>query len=347
MEETSMHSKLIVALVVGLCVFALTMPVQAQSWTQDDIPWLAETDIPTGLTPAGYANYTVATDSFQIGAGGADIWGTADECHYLYLQVSGDFWMQATVEHDDDNVNDWEKAGVDVRATLEQGSPHAMCIICQACRDSEPHIVAQERVDADGDSQRFDGRPDGTDPAVNSRFPNTGPAIVRVERVGQTIYVGADNLEGINQLPQWYGADRPNIPDTCYVGLIMTSHSSGNLAEATISNVTTSVSAGPPPAPTNFQAVFSQGATTLTWDDVGGDGYSIERGTTTTAFTEIGTSISPQYVDSGPTGGFAGGTDYYYRVRGFVGAEYGDYSEVRMITTPTGSLRAKDWPKYD
>jgi len=220
----------------------------SDGWENDDIPWAADIDIPTGLQPEGRADYFACDDSYLLWGDGSDIWDNADGFHFLYLWVLGDFAIQSEVEMLPPSVNNWEKGGVMVRANLTPGSPHVMLIICSACRNSEPHIVAQERVDQDGGSQRFDNRPDsqsdGTvNPNENSRIPNTGTAVVSIARFGQTISVGADNLTEATyphySLFPWYSADRPNIPTDrpVAVGLVYTSHSGGVMDKVRFSNV--------------------------------------------------------------------------------------------------------------
>jgi hypothetical protein len=64
----------------------------------------------------------------HMGAGGADIWGNADQFRFAYKQLSGDGSIVARV---DSMVaaNAWTKVGVMIRENLEAGSRHAMVAV--------------------------------------------------------------------------------------------------------------------------------------------------------------------------------------------------------------------------
>jgi len=55
---------------------------------------------------------------------GADIWGTADEFHYVWTHMTGDFQVEARVDSED-AVNAWTKAGIMIRETEDPGARHA------------------------------------------------------------------------------------------------------------------------------------------------------------------------------------------------------------------------------
>lgn len=69
-----------------------------------------------------------ADGSITMGAGGADIWGNADQFRFAYKQLSGDGSIIARV---DSMVaaNAWTKVGVTIRENLEAGSRHAMVAV--------------------------------------------------------------------------------------------------------------------------------------------------------------------------------------------------------------------------
>ena len=58
-----------------------------------------------------------------IEANGADIWGSADGCRYVYQEVSGDFEISARVVSLE-RANEWSKAGLMARQSLDANSPH-------------------------------------------------------------------------------------------------------------------------------------------------------------------------------------------------------------------------------
>jgi len=59
---------------------------------------------------------------------GADVWGTADEFRFAYMQLSGNGSITARVDYVM-NTSLWAKAGVMIRESLDAGSPHAMTVL--------------------------------------------------------------------------------------------------------------------------------------------------------------------------------------------------------------------------
>jgi len=60
--------------------------------------------------------------------GPADIWGVSDEFHFAFKMLSGPGAIIAKVESVE-NTNDWAKAGVMIRETLDSSSTHAMMAV--------------------------------------------------------------------------------------------------------------------------------------------------------------------------------------------------------------------------
>ena len=80
------------------------------------------------FTPAGAQAYTLATDRFDLSGAGADIWGTADQFHYVYRSWTGDgAWTVQVASLQ--NTNAWAKAGIMVREALAPGSRHATMVL--------------------------------------------------------------------------------------------------------------------------------------------------------------------------------------------------------------------------
>lgn len=88
---------------------------------------------PAGALPPGWTNSdfqpargdaTYDGSTFTVSGSGADIWGTADQFHYTWMSMSGDFEVNALVSSIQ-NVNAWTKAGVMIRETPSAGSRHA------------------------------------------------------------------------------------------------------------------------------------------------------------------------------------------------------------------------------
>ncbi|MRS05049.1 DUF1349 domain-containing protein [bacterium] len=89
----------------------------------------------------------------EITAGGADIWGTADQFHFTYCEVEGDF--QITVHLETFSKADlYSKAGIMVRETLDEGSRHAFMVAFpdnNLRNHNNGGIEFQYRTDTDGE----------------------------------------------------------------------------------------------------------------------------------------------------------------------------------------------------
>ena len=85
-------------------------------------------DIDTaGIGSTLYEGYVwkgdLLTEQYLITAGGADVWGSADQFHFAYNTVSGDVRVSANFEWIC-KTNDWAKYGVMLRNSLDDGSVH-------------------------------------------------------------------------------------------------------------------------------------------------------------------------------------------------------------------------------
>src|SRR3954471_19709494 len=62
---------------------------------------------------------------FTVTGSGADIWGTADEFHYVYFSINGDMELVARVTGVD-FTDGWAKAGLMARENLNANSRNVM-----------------------------------------------------------------------------------------------------------------------------------------------------------------------------------------------------------------------------
>ncbi len=76
----------------------------------------------------GSASYDATTNTYEIQGGGLDIWNNADQFHFLYTTVSGDFVMECNMEHDESerstSTDEWIKGMMMGRQNLTAGSPN-------------------------------------------------------------------------------------------------------------------------------------------------------------------------------------------------------------------------------
>ncbi len=162
--------------------------------------------------------------TFKVSASGTDIWGTADEFRYLWKQLSGDGEITATVESVNwvTGSNDWTKAGVMIRGTLDAGSANA--------------FVAITTGSGDGASFQWRNSAGGSSSSSRTLVGISPPASIKLVRAGNT-FTGY-----VFQNGQWQqegeSATVP-MPDPVYIGLALTSHSAGVTTEAVFSNITT------------------------------------------------------------------------------------------------------------
>lgn len=139
-------------------------------------PWTAA-DIGT----VGAAGGTLQDAAgFTASGAGADIWGTADEFHFVQQPASGNFDLRARVTSQA-NTNTWAKAGVMIRNGTAANAAHAMTVVTPA-----NGFNFMYRTTAGGSSGYTAG------PALNAA-PNNW---VRVVRSGSELYsfVSADGL---------------------------------------------------------------------------------------------------------------------------------------------------------
>ena len=181
------------------------------------------TDLPSGwahvdigATPiAGDATYTGGV--FTLKGSGADIWGSADAFHYAYRTLEGDGTIVARVSSVQQGIHAWVKAGVMVRASLTADSPHAFMLASAA-----KGMAFQRRAAAGGASTSTAGT-----------F-SAAPRWVKLQRNGN-LFSAYESADGVN----WtlVGTDAIVMGSTVYVGLAVTSHTTGAAATCTFDGV--------------------------------------------------------------------------------------------------------------
>ncbi|MDA1190855.1 MAG: hypothetical protein O3A46_04115 [Candidatus Poribacteria bacterium] len=228
--------KRLVTLVTGMALaVAVTVPLMAQSWPSGE--WKVAVISTDDAVHAAEAKATQDGNMWTITAGGDDIWNAADQFTYVYKEVSGDV-DAAIVVHSLELTNDWSKAGVMVRQTLEPGSVN----VYAATRGANNLVTFQQRPVADAacSSRRLiqDGDYQGM------------PVGIRLMKSGD-VFTGDYGNGGVN----WSGNPMHNdgtptgaytvsFTAPYYVGIAVTSHTAGVIAEAVvevINDVTTAV----------------------------------------------------------------------------------------------------------
>jgi len=198
--------------------------------------------VPAGLS-ASFTN-----DQIVITGGGADIWGTSDECRFVYTERCGDFDMKVQVTRLDP-TSTWSKAGLDARVLLTANSPHIMSVFTPYGPTNPQNQGTQgaDGIDA-GIRTTVGGNTDGWGILGNGAYGGLGaPTLsagtnwMRLVRVGNnfTAYHSADGVE-------WaiHGDTTSGLcsltNQILYVGLVESSHNNGAGAAAVFENFTLS-----------------------------------------------------------------------------------------------------------
>jgi hypothetical protein len=158
-------------------------------------------------TTGGFDHYDPDTGIYKIIAGGADIWGTTDQCHYLYLQASGDFDAKVYVLGIFAG-NVWAKLGWMARQDL---TTTAVNVLACATLGGGNGRAFQWRPEPGGQSNSIPG----------SEPPTRQPQWIRLKRVGNT-FTGYSSIDGQNW--QEIGRVTINMTDPVYIGIAATSH---------------------------------------------------------------------------------------------------------------------------
>jgi regulation of enolase protein 1 (concanavalin A-like superfamily) len=293
--------------------------------TTPPAPWVAA-DI-GGPTLAGSAAHTSGT--FTVTAGGVDIWGTADQFHFVYQPMTGDGEVIGRVGSLQ-NSNAWAKAGVMMRESLTAGSRHAMAVVTPA-----NGTAFQRRTGPAADSLTTSG------PAV------TTPYWVRLVRQGSTFsaYTSAGGTS-------WtlIGSQSIAMTSNIYVGLAVTSHNASARTTATLTNVVVKASATVPPnqAPTVSLTSPTAGATFIAPATIALAATAADTdGTVARVDFYAGTSIVATDTTSPYSGSWGGVSTGSYTVRAVAvdngGASTTSASVVVTVAAPPTTTLPTPW----
>lgn len=165
----------------------------------------------------GSATYDSTTGQYTITASGADIWDSADEFHFVFSTVTGDFSLKANVYVEQvDGTSDWGKAQLMVRDSLQPGSMHCNIMV----RTLDLQMDAQWRSSTGGGSGA------ASEDAVVDLLPtDLQDGQLELVREGNTIRTYYIDL-GTNERTL-YWTQNIAFTDPVYVGLAVTSHDDG------------------------------------------------------------------------------------------------------------------------
>ncbi|MGG9972211.1 hypothetical protein ACQ33O_10490 [Ferruginibacter sp. SUN002] len=226
---------------------------------------------------AGSAGYNL--DTFKVSGSGADIYGTTDAFQYAYQPITGDVTIIAKVLSID-NTNVWAKAGLMIRDGLGATAKNATIVITPS-----NGINFQYRSTVAGVTTNNGGNTFAT------------PYWLKLVRAGNVI-TGYYSSDG-NTWTQ-LGTISIEMSATIYVGMAVTSHNDGNIANGIFTNV----SVTQPPFINSFSPTYGLTGSTVTIlgkNFTGASAVSLG-GVAVSSFTVISDSVITAIVANGQTG---------------------------------------------
>lgn len=175
------------------------------------------------VTPPGSARFDKATRQYTIKSSGQNIWNKHDDFHFVYRKLSGDSIATAEVSFVGPDTHPHRKAGWMIRQSLEPDSAYVDVMV-----HGEGLIALQYR-DKAGDITK------------DIKSPVSSPAIVRIERHGDTFEVfAAPKPDHEDKAPRFQpvGSVKLALKDPVYAGLAVSAHDATAVESAMITGVT-------------------------------------------------------------------------------------------------------------
>ena len=167
-----------------------------------------------------------ASGALVIEGAGANMWFAADEGHFVWKRVKGDFIVSTRMALLGKGVEAHRKVGWMARSTMDTGSAQASAVI-----HGDGLTSLQFRKEAGKDTEEI-------------RLPISGADQVQLERRGTTYIMSAARFGEPCAIERVEGID---IGDEVYVGLFVCSHNAEVVERAKFTNVRVTI-----PAPANF-----------------------------------------------------------------------------------------------
>ncbi len=202
---------------ISEAAMALTAP---RDWTEQGVKVLS-------LWFQGFPSSLVEepTGTYAMTATGEDIGGTADEFRFMYKQLSGPGTIVARVLSVQ-NTNEWSKAGVMIRRSLDPTAPYAAVYITPSygCRFQGRLALSAEAT---------------SDSSVATPEQNAvvAPYWVKLERDNANNFNGYYSSDGVTWQAMAWNPQNISMPADAYVGLALTSHKAGAVCKARFSDI--------------------------------------------------------------------------------------------------------------
>ncbi len=164
-------------------------------------------------------------------AGGNDIWGTADQFHYVWQQLPADGNVSAHITALT-SASAWAKAGVMLRQNTNTGSPYYAILATTG-----NGVVVQYRTTQGLTTNQIGG------------ITAKAPTYLKVSRSG-SVYSAYTSSDGVNWTLVPKSSLTLNLSGPALAGLAFTSHNANALGTATFDTVSISGAIVPTPSPT-------------------------------------------------------------------------------------------------
>jgi VCBS repeat-containing protein len=280
----------------------------------------AAADIGSPTLP-GYAWHSAGT--YTVYASGADIWGTADQFHYMYKTLSADMRITARVVSLT-NTDQWAKAGVMIRETTATGSTNAFAAM----------------TPGNGMTFQYRATTNGTSTSSN-QTGLSAPYWVRLTRSGNT-FTAERSADGTTWTQQG-SSTSITMASSVTVGLAVTSHTNSATTTAVFDNV--SVSTPPTAVADSYttaaatQLSVSAPGVLATDSDPENDSLTASLvSTTPNGSLTLNSDGSFSYT---PDSGFVGADSFTYRA--FDGGLYSSNATVTINVYASVGFQAEDY----
>jgi outer membrane protein assembly factor BamB len=180
--------------------------------------------------PALAGSQSISGGAWTVQGGGTDIFGTADQFHYIYQSLAGSGSISAHADSQT-NTSAWAKAGVMLRQTSDPGSPFYDAVVTPG-----NGIVVQYRATQGGGSSQ------------KAAIGGVAPAYLLVADAAGTFTAYTSN-DGATWTAIPGSSVTLNIAAPLLAGVAVTSHNSGALSTVTVDTVALGGSTPPPPPP--------------------------------------------------------------------------------------------------
>ncbi len=188
-------------------------PVSAALITLPSNNWLS-----TDIGEVGKAgSFSQSNGDFEISGSGKDIWYDADEFHYVFQAVKGNYMLTARVVNMQ-NTASWAKAGIMMRESLAASSKYVLNFVSPS-----KGIAFQQRKATSGGAE-----------GVKEYSNAAAPYWVRLVRNGD-LFVAYRSADGANWTA--IGKTEVSMNKNIYVGLAVCSVNDGTICQASFDNV--------------------------------------------------------------------------------------------------------------